>query len=272
MLTNVVTTEQKFNAVVQLANSLLAAFVDEDATNGAVFIPEREDGAAGQVIIDTLYLLSCKELKLSAGGVFGGEDPTADPEDKDAREKRLFEAALQKKSVVENLVPLLIQLNSLCEQKRSSISWHVRECLKELIKDYKDEIGQIVHADLQLAQELIYDLNAGQPEVPAAIADAVPVEATESAAPKSSVPAAESAGSAPAKKPAPAVEVATGSSEAVPEPQPRKSRRKAEPPKEESPKPVRASRRGRAQPEPEVKEEEEQAVNPRPSRKRRGAN
>ena len=278
MLTNVVTTEQKFNAVVQLANSLLAAFVDEDATNGAVFIPEREDGAAGQVIIDTLYLLSCKELKLSAGGVFGGaqtapgEDPTADPEDKDAREKRLFEAALQKKSVVENLVPLLIQLNSLCEQKRSSISWHVRECLKELIKDYKDEIGQIVHADLQLAQELIYDLNAGQPEVPAAIADALPVEATQSAATKSSVPAAESAESALAKKPAPAVEVATGSSEAEPEPQPRKSRRKAEPPKEESPKPVRASRRGRAQPEPEVKEEEEQALNPRPSRKRRGAN
>lgn len=169
-------------------------------------------------------------------------------------------------------MPLLIQLNSICEQKRSSISRHVRECLKELIKDYKDEIGQIVHADLQLAQELMYDLNAGQPEVPAAIADEVPVEATtELGAPKSPVRAAESAEPAAAKTPAPAVELATESPEAEPEPQPRKTRRKAEPPKEESPKPVRSSRRGKAQAELEVKEEEEPVV-PRPARKRRGAN
>ena len=165
MLTTVATTEQKFNAMVQLANSLLAAFVDEDATNGAVFIPERDDGPAGQVLVDTLWLLSCPELKLSSGGVFGtaaaaGAAPVdeADAEDKDSREKRLFDAALQKKTVVENLVPLLIQLNSICEQKRSSISRYVRDCLKELVKDYKDEVRSILHSDSQLAQELIYDM------------------------------------------------------------------------------------------------------------------
>jgi len=136
MLANVVTTEQKFNAIVQLANSLLAAFVDEDLTNGHVQIPEKEENdSAAQVLIDTLYLLSCRELKLSSagGGIGAVSTDTAEPagpgdEDKETREKKLFDAALQKKTVVENLVPLLIQLNTHCEQKRSPISRYVRDC------------------------------------------------------------------------------------------------------------------------------------------------
>jgi hypothetical protein len=140
-------------------------------TNGSVQIPERDTDPAGQVLIDTLYLLSCKELKLAGSG--GDLDPTAATTaapttdasgdtattgEKETREKRLFDAALQKKTVVENLVPLLIQLNSHCEQKRSPISKYVRDCLRELIKDYKEEIMAIVHADSQLAQELLYDI------------------------------------------------------------------------------------------------------------------
>jgi hypothetical protein len=154
MLSNIVTTEQKFNATVQLANSLLTAFVDEDLTNGAVVIPDRDDGPAGQVLIDTLFLLSHPGLKLSSATAVA----EAESEDKEVREKRLFDSALQKKTVVENLVPLLIQLNSLCEQKRSPISKHVRDCLKELVKDYRDEVVSILHSDSQLAHELLYDL------------------------------------------------------------------------------------------------------------------
>jgi hypothetical protein len=155
MLTSVVTTDQKFSVMMQLAHNLLSAFVDEDATNGAVQIPEREEGPAGQVLIDTLWLLSHRALKFTAGPS-AMNDQTDEPSA--AADKKLFETALQKKTVVENIVPLLIQLNTVCEQKRSPISRYVRECLKELIKDYKEEIPAIVRADSQLAQELLFDL------------------------------------------------------------------------------------------------------------------
>ena len=160
MLTNIVTTEQKFNATAQLANALLSAFVDsEDDKGSSVSIPDTDEGPAGQVLIDTLYLLSHPGLKLSTSSSSSVEETS---EDKETREKRLFDSALQKKTVVENLVPLLIQLNSLCEQKRSPISKYVRECLKELVKDYKDEVTSILHSDSQLAQELLYDLGVQQ--------------------------------------------------------------------------------------------------------------
>jgi hypothetical protein len=154
MLTRIVTTEQKFNVTAQLANSLLAAFVDEDATNGAVRIPERETDPAAQVLVDTLYLLSCRELKFSSGGNLAA----AVDEDSNELEKKLIDSALQKKTVVESLVPLLVQLNRLCEQKRSPISKNVRDCLRELVKDYKDELSGIMRSDAQLAQELLYDM------------------------------------------------------------------------------------------------------------------
>ena len=185
MLTNVVTADQKFNAMMQLCHSLLAAFVDEDATNGTVQIPEREEGPAGQVIIDTLWLISHRGLKLSTGAAVAAEAATADPgdEDKEQREKKQFEAALQKKTVVENIVPLLIQLNSVAEQKRSPISRYVRDCLRELVRDYKDEVTRIIHADTQLAQELLFDLGVtAQPEEPLAIADTTEVKAEPAAA------------------------------------------------------------------------------------------
>ena len=149
MLLNVATTEQKFNSIVQLANSLLAAFVDEDVTNGQVQIPMKESDPAAQVMIDTLYLLSCKELKLSRGGPNTGEED---------EEKKIFDAALQKKTIVDNLVPLLIQLNRLCESKRSPISKYVRDCLRELMKDYREDVSVILHSDAQLAEELVWDL------------------------------------------------------------------------------------------------------------------
>ena len=153
MLANVQTTEQKFNSIVQLANSLLAAFVDEDVTNGQVQIPERETDPAGQVLVDTLYLLGCKELKLSTNTPIATEEA---PEEDVS--KKLFDAALQKKTIVDNLVPLLIQLNRLCESRRSPISRYVRDCLRELIKDYKEDISHILHADTQLGEELLFDM------------------------------------------------------------------------------------------------------------------
>ena len=236
MLSNVVTAEQKFNVMMQLCHSLLAAFVDEDATNGAVQIPEREEGPAGQVLIDTLGLICHRALKLSSSNDgSAAADPTE--EDKEAKEKKQFEAALQKKTVVENIVPLLIQLNSVSEQKRSPITRYVRECLKELIKDYKDEVTRIIHADTQLAQELLFDLGVAPEAVPAigiveeTAAPALVEEATRTASPPPPVKGSGSENSDEepvarkrAKKKAPATVVKQEEEEDVAPPPTRSSR------------------------------------------------
>jgi condensin-2 complex subunit D3 len=249
MLTSVVTAEQKFNAMMQLSHSLLAAFVDEDATSGAVQIPEREEGPAGQVLIDTLWLISHRALKLSQGPVAADATQQDESAEKEMREKKMFEAALQKKTIVENIVPLLIQLNTVCEQKRSPISKYGRECLKELVKDYKEEIGRIIQSDSQLAQELLFDLGVGpesvvpaaplmdqsaelaaRPQDPEAEAPVNPQESQEVEPP---VIAKEEASPSPKKsktrKPKVETESESSSSEEEPQAKPRRGRPKAQP-------------------------------------------
>ena len=109
-----------------------------------------------------------------------GEDSEAEEE----TEKKVFDAALQKKTIVDNLVPLLIQLNRLCESKRSPISRYVRECLRELMKDYREDISLILHADTQLAEELAWDLQQREAAAIETPGDALPERLEEAAAPE----------------------------------------------------------------------------------------
>jgi hypothetical protein len=128
-------------------------------------------------------------------------------------------------------------LNSVSEQKRSPITRYVRECLKELIKDYKDEVTRIIHADTQLAQELLFDLGVAPEAVPAigiveeTAAPALVEEATRTASPPPPVKGSGSENSDEepvarkrAKKKAPATVVKQEEEEDVAPPPTRSSR------------------------------------------------
>jgi hypothetical protein len=46
-----------------------------------------------------------------------------------------------KKNVLENVVPIINELKRFLESKHSPLLKGLMECLRELLKDYKDEIG-----------------------------------------------------------------------------------------------------------------------------------
>jgi len=92
----------------------------------------------------------------------------------------LFFAQIVKKNVIENIVPIIIHLKHLLEEKHSPLLGPLMQYLTDLMKDYKSEIsGFVLHsysvfsfltacliiccseimiADKQLAKELDYDL------------------------------------------------------------------------------------------------------------------
>lgn len=63
-----------------------------------------------------------------------------------------------KKGLIQNTVPIFIELKRLLESKNSPLTGSLMECLRVLLKDYKNEIDDILVADKQLQKELIYDM------------------------------------------------------------------------------------------------------------------
>lgn len=63
-----------------------------------------------------------------------------------------------KKGLIQNTIPIFIELKRLLESKNSPLSGCLMECLRILLKDYKNEIDEMLVADKQLQKELIYDI------------------------------------------------------------------------------------------------------------------
>lgn len=63
-----------------------------------------------------------------------------------------------KKGLIQNSIPILIELKKLLENKNSSLINSLMECLRAILKDYKNEIDDMLVADKQLQKELFYDM------------------------------------------------------------------------------------------------------------------
>lgn len=59
------------------------------------------------------------------------------------------------------IVPILIELKHLLEKHRSPLLKYLMLYLKELLKDFKTELQDIVVGDKQLAKELEYPFKCG---------------------------------------------------------------------------------------------------------------
>ncbi|KAK9288726.1 hypothetical protein L1049_017189 [Liquidambar formosana] len=110
---------------------------------------------------------ACKEIRFSSnrgsqsdtadmdeeGGDSGGASPAA----ASATRGRAITHAV-KKGLIQNTIPIFIELKRLLESKNSPLTGSLMECLRVLLKDYKNEIDEILVADKQLQKELIYDM------------------------------------------------------------------------------------------------------------------
>ncbi|WJZ86890.1 hypothetical protein VitviT2T_006304 [Vitis vinifera] len=124
-----------------------------------------EDVHGQSVLQDTFRILACKEIRIpstrgstsdSADGEEEGLDGGAASEASAARGRAITQAV--KKSLVQNTIPIFIELKRLLESKNSPLTGSLMECLRILLKDYKNEIDDMLVADKQLQKELIYDM------------------------------------------------------------------------------------------------------------------
>lgn len=117
-----------------------------------------EDATGQSVLQDAFQILGCKEIRIQSTRV-SSESADLEEEGGDgsaARGKAITQAV--KKGLIQNTIPIFIELKRLLETKNSPLIGSLMECLRVLLKDYKNEIDDILVADKQLQKELIYDM------------------------------------------------------------------------------------------------------------------
>ncbi|XP_060772642.1 condensin-2 complex subunit D3 isoform X2 [Neoarius graeffei] len=145
------TDEQRFNITTRISQDVLACFVDSE-------LPLDSIGA--ELLADVFDVLSLKELKLTA---MSGPSPSDDPpEDEMAVAKAVLQKKLvsqvQKKNFVENVIPMIIALKNMLEEKRLPVLKHLMAYLQVTMQDYRSEVKELFAADEQLAAEVEYNL------------------------------------------------------------------------------------------------------------------
>ncbi|KAK4405556.1 Condensin-2 complex subunit D3 [Sesamum angolense] len=122
-----------------------------------------EDSGAQSVLQDAFLILSSKEIRIQSnqgsssdaadieeGGDSGGASTAA------SKGRAITQAV--RKGLIQNAIPIFIELKRLLESKNSPLIGSLMDCLRILLKDYKNEIDDILVADRQLQKELIYDM------------------------------------------------------------------------------------------------------------------
>ncbi|XP_065863666.1 uncharacterized protein [Euphorbia lathyris] len=122
------------------------------------------DDVTGQSVLqDAFQILACKEIRIPYGR--GSHTDAGDIEEETgeggasaaAAKGRAVTQAIRK-GLIQNTIPIFIELKRLLESKNSPLVGSLMECLRILLKDYKNEIDELLVADKQLQKELIYDI------------------------------------------------------------------------------------------------------------------
>ncbi|KAI3407688.1 Cnd1 domain-containing protein [Psidium guajava] len=113
---------------------------------------------------DAFQILACKEIRLPTSRGSTSESPEMDEEGDGsggtstaAAKGRAISQAVRK-SLIQNTIPIFIELKKLLESKNSPLTGSLMDCLRLLLRDYKNEIDDILVADKQLQRELLYDM------------------------------------------------------------------------------------------------------------------
>ncbi|OWF35473.1 condensin-2 complex subunit D3-like isoform X2 [Mizuhopecten yessoensis] len=147
------TDPHRFQLTAKIVQEILGGVVDD-------IIPLNEDSAC--LLQDSLAILASKEIKLSSLKVRNSEDVVADEQEMAAvvmaTAKKTLITQVLKKNVIENIVPVVVSLKHMLEQHRSPLQKDLLSYLMELMKDFKNEVKEILSADKQLASEIEFDL------------------------------------------------------------------------------------------------------------------
>lgn len=137
--------EHRLATAARLATEVLATVAD-----GNISLEE-----AGPVVADALEVLSWKELRSMLRSTSDDDDAGAEAI---AQAQGKLVAQVVKKNLVENIIPVLIQLKHTMENRKSPLLFALMGCLREIMKQYKSEVQVLLSADSQLAKEVHYDI------------------------------------------------------------------------------------------------------------------
>ncbi|CAL9074433.1 unnamed protein product [Musa textilis] len=121
-----------------------------------------DDVAGLSVLQDALEILACKELRIHPSR--GSDSSEIDDDGCESAGSAVHAARgrvvtqVAKKNLIQIAVPVFIELKQLLQSKNSPLTGCLMECLCILLKDYKNEIDEILVADKQLQKELLYDM------------------------------------------------------------------------------------------------------------------
>ncbi|XP_059648060.1 uncharacterized protein LOC132294275 [Cornus florida] len=119
-----------------------------------------QDATGQSVLQDSFHILACKEIRIPTNRGSSSDMAEMDEEGGDASAAARGRVITQavKKGLIQNTIPIFIELKRLLESKNSPLIGSLMECLRIILKDYKNEIDDILVADKQLQKELIYDM------------------------------------------------------------------------------------------------------------------
>ena len=139
-----------------------------------------------ELLQDSLSCLASDEIKLASlkskqdddaagmepvggGGGLGlaGPNEAALTEAVKAAAQKAIISKVQKTNIIENIVPIVIALKRKLDEAKSPLIDDLMTYLRELMKDYKNEVKEILSADKQLATEIQYDLKKWEEEMEA---------------------------------------------------------------------------------------------------------
>jgi len=135
--------------------------------DGVLPVPENKSRDE-QLFKDALDILCSDEIKVKASRFAVGtsndnaEDMTADTSSAAlnamAAAKGKVLSKLERKNVMENVVPLVISLYRKFQQERSGLLRYLLPFMSMLMQDYKEEVNEVLGADRVIADEIEYDL------------------------------------------------------------------------------------------------------------------
>ena len=144
--------DQKFNLTRRLCIEILqGVLVGKIDFNSAV---------GSWILRDTLNVLSGKDIKTKSkpSASNKGDDAEDTAQEKIAALQSKIHSQISRKLAIETIIPIVVQLKRLLEEKRSPLLRDIMVFLREIVKDFRVEFQDLMVSDRQLAHEIEFDL------------------------------------------------------------------------------------------------------------------
>lgn len=143
------TEEQRFVASAKVCQDAIGSVVDG-------ILPM--NGCSDELIRDSLLLLLSEDLqiKIKFPGEAVDEQDKVQEHLKQAKTKLLSQ--LQQKNILQNVVPILIQLKNVLTTRHSPLVRYVMAFMRRALKDHPHDFEDLFGVDQQLAREIKYDI------------------------------------------------------------------------------------------------------------------